>query len=75
MQMLRHECTKQVCCRRTSGGPVVKTAPFNAKGSGSISGWGAEIPYISQPKNQNRKQKQYCNRFSKGLKNVPVKKS
>ena len=35
VQMLRHERTEHVCWRRTSGGPVVKTAPFNAKGPGS----------------------------------------
>ena len=30
--------------------------------------WGARIPHASQPKNQNIKQKQYCNKFNKDLK-------
>ena len=33
--------------------------------AGSISGWGTKIPYGLRPKNQNTKQKQYCNKFSK----------
>ena len=39
------------------GGPVVKTSPSNAGGTGSIPGWGAKIPHASWPKNQNIKQK------------------
>ena len=50
------------------GGPVVKTSPSNAGGAGSIPGWGAKIPYASGPKNQNIKQKQYCNKFNKDFK-------
>ena len=42
---------------------MVKTPPSNAGGEGSIPGWGAKIPHASQPKNQNRKQRQYCNKF------------
>lgn len=57
------------------GRPVVKTPPFDVEGSGSISGRGAEIPLCLTAKIQNRKQKRYCNRFSKGLKNVHVKKN
>ena len=45
-----------------------KTSPSNAEGVGSIPGWGAKIPHVSQPKNQNTKQKQYCNNFNKDLK-------
>ena len=48
------------------GGPVVKT---NSRGAGSIPGWGAKIPHASWPKNQNIKQKQYCNKFNKDFKN------
>ena len=47
------------------GGPVVKTSPSNAGVVGSIPGWGAKIPHASRPKNQNIKQKQYCNKFNK----------
>ena len=50
------------------GGPVVQTLPSNAGGAGSIPGWGAKIPHASWPKNQNIKQKQYCNKFNKDLK-------
>ena len=47
------------------GGPVVKTSSSNVGGVGSIPGWGAKIPHALQPKNQNIKQKQYCNKFNK----------
>ena len=36
---------------------------------GLIPGEGAKIPHASQPKNQNMKQKQYCNKFNKDFKN------
>ena len=49
------------------GSPVVKTSPSNAGGAGSIPGQGAKIPHASRPKNQNIKQKQYCNKFNKRL--------
>ena len=47
------------------GGPVVKTSPFNTGVAGSIPSHGAKIPHASGPKNQNIKQKQYCNKFNK----------
>ena len=47
------------------GGPVVKTSLSNAGGVGLIPGQGTKIPHASQPKNQNIKQKQYCNKFNK----------
>ena len=47
------------------GSPVVKTSPFNAKGAGLIPGQGTKIPYASRAKNENIKQKQYCNKFNK----------
>ena len=53
---------------------MVKTLPSNAGGVGSIPGWGAKIPHASQPKNQNIKQKQYCNKFNKDFKNGPHQK-
>ena len=39
------------------GGPVAKTSPFYAGGTGSIPGWGAEISHASWPKIQNKKRK------------------
>ena len=47
------------------------TSPSNAGRARSVSGWGARIPRASQPKKQNIKQKQYCNRFSKDFQNGP----
>ena len=37
-------------------------------------GRGAKIPHASGPKNQNIKQKQYCNKFNKDFKNGPHEK-
>ena len=53
---------------------MVKTSPFNAGGMGSIPCRGAKIPHPSRPKNQNIKQKQYCNKFNKDFKNGPHQK-
>ena len=53
---------------------MVKTLSSNAEGVGSIPGQGAKIPHASWPKNQNIKQKQYCNKFNKDFKNGPHKK-
>ena len=39
------------------GGPVLKTLPFNS-GVGSIPGGETKIPHASQPKKQNKEQKQ-----------------
>ena len=54
---------------------MVKTLPSNAGGAGSIPGRGAKIPHASQPRNQNIKQKQYCNKFNKDFKNGPHQKN
>ena len=56
------------------GHPVVETLLSNAGGVGLIPGWGAKIPHASGPKNQNIKQKQYCNKLNKDLKNDPHQK-
>ena len=56
-------------------GPVVKTSPSDAGDVGSIPGWGPKISHASWPKNQNIKQKQYCNTFNKDFKNGPHQKS
>ena len=47
------------------GSPGVKISPSNAGGVGLIPGQGAKIPHVSRPKNQNIKQKQYCNKSNK----------
>ena len=66
--MLFYMGVKTTQWRDLPGGPVVKTSPSNAGGVGSIPGQGVKIPHVSQPKNQNIKQKQYCNKFNKDLK-------
>ena len=53
------------------GSPVVKTLPSSAEGMGLISGRGARIPRASWPKNQNIKQKQYCNKLNKDFRKGP----
>ena len=57
------------------GGPVVKTSPSNAGGAGSIRDWEARIPHALWSKNQNIKQKQYCNISDKDFKNDPTSKT
>ena len=56
------------------GGPMVKISPSNGGGASSIPGRGAKIPRALRPKNQNIKQKQYCNKFNKDFKNSPPQK-
>ena len=56
------------------GGPVVKTSHSIAGGARSIPHQGAKIPHALWPKNQNIKQKQYCNNSIKNLKMVHSKK-
>ena len=53
---------------------MVKTSPSNAEGAALIPGQGAKILRASWPKNQNIKQKQYCNKFNKDFKNGPHQK-
>ena len=56
------------------GSPVIKTWPSNAGGAGLIPGRGARILHALQPKNQNIKQKQYCEKFNKEFKSGPHEK-
>ena len=56
------------------GVPVVETLPSSAGGVGWIPGRGSRIPHALWPKNQNIKQKQYCNKFNKDFKNGPRQK-
>jgi len=53
---------------------VFKTLPSNAGVVGLALGWGANIPHATQAKNQNIKQKRYCNKFNKDFKNGPHQK-
>ena len=54
---------------------MVKTLISNVGGVSLIPGWGVKIPHAPWPKNQNIKQKQYCNKFNKDFKKmVHIKK-
>ena len=44
-----------------------RTSSSNAGGRGLILGLGAKIPHALQPKDQNIKQNQYCNKSNEGL--------
>ena len=48
---------------------VVKTLPLSAGGVGLTLGQWPKITHAFQPKKQNIKQKQYCNKFNKAFKN------
>jgi len=56
------------------GCPEVKTLPSNTGVAGSIPGQGAKILDALPLKNQNTKQKQYCNKFNKDFKSGHIKK-
>ena len=53
---------------------MVKTLPSSAEHAGLIPGQGLKILHVSQPKNQNIKQKQYNNKFSNDSKHGLHKK-
>ena len=53
---------------------MVKTSPSTAGLVGSIPGLHAKILHAWRSRNQNVKQKQYCNEFSKNCNNGPHKK-
>ena len=59
------------CGRDFPDGPGVNTSPSNSGDVGSIPGQGTKILHASGPRNQNIKQKQYCNKFNKDFKNGP----
>ena len=67
------ETTKIEYLRDFPGKSVVKTLPFNARGTGLIPDQGAKIPHASGPKNPQKtiKQKQCCNKLNKDFKNGP----
>ena len=54
---------------------MVKTLLSSAGGVGSVPGGRAKIAHASQTKNQNIKQKQYCNKFNKELKMIQIFKN
>ena len=56
------------------GGPEGKTLSSNAGGEGLIPGWRAKLSHALEPKNQDIRQKEYCNKFNKDFKNVHIKK-
>ena len=58
-----------------SGGPVAESSPPNAGGVSLIPGQEAKIPHASGHKNNNIKQKQYCNKYNKEFLNGPYKKN
>ena len=55
--------------------PLVKILPSIEGGAGSIPGQGAKFTHALWSKNQNVKQKQYCNKFNKDYKNAHIKNS
>ena len=52
---------------------MAKNPPSSAGGVGLVPGRGTKILHASWPKNHNIKQKQFCNKFKKDLKNGPYK--
>ena len=69
LRSLSH-CLKRNC-QDLPGGPMVKTLPSSAGDVGSIPSQGVKNPCASRSKNQNVKQKQYCNKFNESFKNGP----
>ena len=60
---------KSIWLKDFPGGPVAKTSPSRAGGwAGPIPGQGTKIPHALWPKNDNVKQKQYCNKFNEDFK-------
>ena len=53
---------------------MVRISLSNAGGAGQIPGRDAKIPHALWPENQNIKQKQYCNKFSKDFRQGPYQK-
>lgn len=49
------------------GSPVVTSSPSNTGSEILVPHQGPKIPHASGPKNQNRKQKQYCTKFNEDL--------
>ena len=60
--------------QESPGSPAIKILSSSARGVGLTPGWGAKIPHALQPRIQNIKQKQYCNKFNKDFKFGAYKK-
>ena len=54
---------------------MVKILPSKAGGTLRIPGQGTKIQHALGPKNQNIKQKQYCNKFNKDFKKGSTSKT
>ena len=70
-------CTKsqlQKCCTGLPWWPRGGDFLFQGRGCGFDLWSGSKIPHASQPKYQNREQKQYCNEFNKDFINGPHRK-
>ena len=75
---MKQRCVKNLLWRDFPGGPVVKTSPSIAEGTGSIPGRGAKMPQTSRPKKKKenpRKQKHIVTNSIKTLKNLLKKKN
>ena len=53
---------------------LLRLCASTAGGTGLIPGLGAKIPHALWAEHQNIKQKQYCDKFNKDLKNSPHQK-
>ena len=53
------------------GSPLVTTLLSNVGDINSTPDQGCKIPHALGPKNQNAKQKQYCDKFNKDFNNGP----
>ena len=68
------ECVQKYQERVIPGGPVVNSSSSKAGRADSIPVRGAKTPHSSGAKNQNIKQKWYCNKFNKDFRNGPHQK-
>ena len=57
--------------RNFPGSPVVKTSPSSVGAQDQSLVGELRFPHAPGPKNQNIKQKLYCNKFNKDFKNEP----
>ena len=55
-----------------TGGPVVKTSPYNADGMGLIPGWGAKISHASRPKKKKKAKQNRTNMVKNSMKTLKM---
>ena len=72
LPLLSSLVASESCLRDIPGGPVARTSTSEAGGLDSISGWGAEHPHASWPKNPRNKNNIVTNSV-KTLKMVHIK--